>query len=102
MGKISSLGVLRLRAITCGVIAAPHDSFDIEGVDVQDRLHSTNHAGESHADLSNSHTRLCARKVQASTRTATAGFRNYSQHRCRNFEFAETRDVFSWRISAGT
>src|ERR1700722_12379562 len=38
MGKISSLGVPRLRAITCGVIAAPHDSFDIEGVDVQDRL----------------------------------------------------------------
>src|ERR1700748_2950115 len=46
------------QTITCGVIAATRDPFDIERV-------ATNNRGESHAYLSDSHHRIRAGEVQA-------------------------------------
>jgi hypothetical protein len=46
--------------ITCQVIAALRDPFDIEAVGVQNDLHSTDQTGESHAELFSSYDPLGA------------------------------------------
>src|SRR5215467_1778440 len=100
--KLTHPAMPRHRTITCEVIAAQRDLFDIRTV-VLTGLHVTLHIhrGESHAELSNSYHRLGARELKAGAPTAAASVWCDTQHRCRHRKFTETHQLSRGRVSAG-